>query len=367
MRHPRTLLGLLAAATLSFGSRASDVVVPFLWTATPGPANNSLPFNLPPPSVVRYQQVYAASDFLASGVVFPITITDLSFRPGQTVLSTSFELSGRTLTLSINLSDSAAGPDALSTNLASNVSGVATTVYSGPLPLPPIPSFAGAGPYPFVWTIPLQTPYVYTGTSDLLLDVAILSSTAPPGFFGGFLDAVYASGDAVSRMWDPWNPPGTFPILGDTLGLITRFHFGPSFATFGIGCAGAGGFVPSIGSTGGDPSLGNASFAITLANATGGSSALLALGASHISWLGVPLPIDLAPFGGAGCLLLASGDVLIGAPVSGSGAGGGTATVPTPIPASPSLSGGRAFAQWVPSEPILGGVRTSNAASVTVF
>jgi|SRR5262245_23232053 len=356
----------LLLALLASGAAASDVVVPSAWTATQGPTNNNYPLNFfSPGGVGRYQQVFAASDFLGSGVGFPIVITDLSFRPGQAA-SSSYALAGRTLTVDLSLSDSTAGPDALSATFAANVSGPAATVYSGALVLPTVPSFPGPGPHPFVWTIPLQIPYLYAGTSDLLLDISVLASTAAPGFPAP-LDAVDASGDAVSRQYNQGNPFSPTASGGGSVGLIARFSYESLFAPFGAGCAGAGGYVPTIGSSGGAPTLGNSSFAITLADATGGGGAFLVIGASDVSWLGIPLPIGLDPFGGPGCLLLVSGDVLIGVPVSGSGAGGGSATVPTPIPANPSLSLGTAFVQWIPSDPIAGGIRASNAAAVTLF
>ncbi|HKB15588.1 MAG TPA: hypothetical protein VKF62_05950 [Planctomycetota bacterium] len=366
MRHLRTFLATCLAAALPLGARASDVVVPSPWAASPGPDNNSYPFGFfSPGGAGRYQQVYAASDLLASGVAFPIAITALSFRPGQMNPTSSFPLAGETLTVTVSLAASTAAPDALSSTYAANVSGAATVVYSGTLSLPSIPSFSGPGPYPFVWTIPLQTPYVYTGASDLLLDLSILGSSVPGA--NAPLDSVGILGDAVSRQVSVGNPSAGSADFGDTGGLITRVSYESLFAPFGAGCAGAGGYVPSIGASGGAPTLGNASFAITLANATGGGSAFLVLGASDVSWLGVPLPIDLAPFGGPGCPLLVSGDVLIAWPVSGSGPGGGSALVPTPIPANPSLAGGTAFVQWIPSDPIAGGIRASNAAAVTLF
>ncbi|MCI0587945.1 MAG: hypothetical protein L0323_14025 [Planctomycetes bacterium] len=366
MRLPRTVLGLFVAAALPLGARASDVVLPSPWAAAQGPENNSYPFGFfSPGGAGRYQQVYAASDFLASGVAFPIAVTALAFRPGQMTPTTSYPLEGQTLTVTLTLSASAAAPDALSSTYAANASGPATTAYSGTLVLPSVPPFPGPGPYPFVWTIPLQTPFLYTGASDLLLDLSILGSSVPGA--NAPLDSVGIFGDAVSRQVSQGNPVATTADFGDTTGLITRVSYESLFAPFGAGCAGPGGYVPSIGSSGGAPTLGNSSFAITLANATGGGSAFLVLGASDVSWLGVPLPIDLAPFGGPGCPLLVSGDVLIPWPVSGSGAGAGSASVPTPIPANPSLAGGKVFVQWVPSEPIAGGVRVSNAAAVTLF
>ncbi|HET6204724.1 MAG TPA: hypothetical protein VFI25_18175 [Planctomycetota bacterium] len=366
MRLPRTLALPILLSVLASEALPSDVVVPNAWTATQGPDNNSYPFNFfSVGGVGRYQQVYEAADFAVSGVSFPITITDLAFRPGQGA-GGSYPLGGRTLTVSVSLSDSAVAPDAMSATFATNVSGAQTTVYAGALPFAPIPALPGSGPHPPVWTIPLQTPYVYTGGADLLLDLTITGSTASPGTIAP-LDAINATGDAVARRFNQGNPGSPTANGGESLGLITRFYFGPSFAPFGVGCAGAGGFVPAIGSSGGDPALGNASFAITLSNATGGAAAFLAFGTSHVSWLGAPLPLDLSFFGATGCFLLVSVDGLVGTVTSGSGPGAGTALVPTPIPPNPALLGGRAFLQWAVLDPILGGILTSDAASVTVL
>ncbi|HET6202749.1 MAG TPA: hypothetical protein VFI25_08095 [Planctomycetota bacterium] len=360
------LVSLGSLGTLAPGS---DVVVPGAWSAAQGPANNLVPFGVSVygnNGACRFQQVYAASDFLASGVTFPMTISDLSFRPGSTGIYGSYPLPGQVLNLSVGLSDSAFPPDSLSSSFSANVSGPQAIVFSGNLLLPPVPAQSGNGPYPFAWTIPLATPTVYSGGSDLLLEVAVFSNSSS-GPFGATVDAVAVPGDAVSRQYFVGSATAPSAATGtSTLGLVTRFTYGASFVPFGGGCSGWGGYVPTIGSSGGAPTLGNLGFALLLTSVQPGSTAALILGTNASSSATFPLPLELGPFGLPGCFLLVACDGLLGAPVQGSGQGGGIAVVSAPIPAIPALSGGRGYFQWIVFDPLLPGFRLSNAASVVV-
>jgi hypothetical protein len=119
----------------------------------------------------------------------------------------------------------------------------------------------------------------------------------------------------------------------------------PSFFTFADGCAGSGNHVPAIGANG-LPSLGNSTFGITVASGPGGALATLAVGDSRQTWLGAPLPFDLAPLGAPGCAVAAPGLVLLGSTLSGSGPGTGGATQSLPVPNQAPLRGSRLIAQW---------------------
>jgi len=360
-------LAFLAATPAAFAQGSLEVVVPDAWATTQAASNNNWPFNFPNSGVGRYQQVYAAADFAGAGVSFPIQITELAFRPGQATPAGSYQLPGRDLTLTIALSETAAGPDLLSTTFASNPSTTPATVYAGTLTLPTVAAFPGPGPHPWSWFVPLQTPFFYDGSADLLLEVAVtgLVITGPSG--SAPLDAVNTAGDPVSRIFHNSNPSAVTGF-SDSLGLITRFSYDAGgFSTFGSGCPGSGGFVPAIGSVGGPPMLGNLGFAVTLSGAPGGSPGSFVLGASTTSWIGIPLPWELLPFGAPGCFLLASADVIVPITTSGAGPGAGTSALGIPIPPIPSLAGASAHMQWVILDLALGHPVVSDGATATLF
>jgi FG-GAP repeat protein/VCBS repeat protein len=115
----------------------------------------------------------------------------------------------------------------------------------------------------------------------------------------------------------------------------------PGSAQFGAGCPGSGNVVPELLLFGGYPASGpgNPGFGAAVIRALGGTVAVLILGSSFQDWNGLPLPLDLTPFGLSGCSLFVSADVLLPAVTNGSGPGGGVALFPLPVPANPALFG----------------------------
>jgi hypothetical protein len=363
-------LALSAASAFpanSFAQGSLHVVVPNVWTTTTGPDNNIYPFNYFSGGPGRYQQVYAAADFAAAGVNFPIQITELAFRPGL-ASSGSYLLPGRDLDVTITLSESAAGPDLLSTTFAANPATTPVVVYSGSLSFPTVPAIAGPGPFPWSWFIPLQTAFAFDGSADLLLDVAVNSLVIPgPAGPPAPLDAINASGDPVSRMFHTSNPAATTGF-GDSLGLITRFAYDAGgFTAFGSGCPASGGFVPAVGSAGGLPMVGNLGFSVNLSSAPGNSPGSFLLGGSASTWIGIPLPWELLSFNAPGCFLLVSPDVIVPIVTSGLGPGTGTSSIAIPIPPVPSFAGQTAYAQWVILDLALGHPVVSDGGAATIF
>ncbi len=175
-------------------------------------------------------------------------------------------------------------------------------------------------------------------------------------FFGG--PSAEAVGSAVTALGD---------LNGDG---IAEFAFGAPLAlfsagqvrvysvagtptgatTYGVGCPGSGGLFPQALTAGGPAAVGNAAFNVVVSGALGGSSAVLILGNSSSSWLGVPLPLNLG-FLGLPCSLLASADVLLATTTSGSGPGTGIDFLPVPIPPNPALAGGTVYLQWYIVDP----------------
>ncbi len=201
---------LLAAWATGLAQAASTLVVPNALATVEGGTGNSYPFNLGTNTTMRYQQVYAASEFgaMPAGGAF---ITGIAFRRDAGWPTFSATLPA----VQINLSTTAAAPDQLDTIFANNVGTNDTLVFEGALTL----SSSGSGnPAPFDVLIPFSRPFFYnSGAGNLLLDIRNSGGGSSSQF-----DAVSVAGDSVSREYDPVN----FTTgQTDTLGLITEFVF----------------------------------------------------------------------------------------------------------------------------------------------
>jgi hypothetical protein len=165
------------------------------------------------PPTTRYQQVYSASQFSATG---PGLITQIAFRPDA---ANGAPFTGTLSNAQIDLSTTTAGPDALSTTFASNVGPDDKIVYSGPLTLSSAFTGPPGGPKDFDILISLQNPFPYVPSAgNLLLDMRLFSLLVP----NQFLDAQNTTGDPTSRVF---SNGGVSALTGaaDTLGLVTRF------------------------------------------------------------------------------------------------------------------------------------------------
>jgi hypothetical protein len=130
------------------------------------------------------------------------------------------------------------------------------------------------------------------------------------------------------------------------------------FALYGTGCAGTGALVPLIGNTG-TVAPGSTNFAVTLAQAPGGTLVVLFGGNSRTSAGAIPLPFDL----GGGCSVLAAPNTTLATATSP----GGTASFGLVIPNQPAFRGTNLFFQWIaidPGAPNALGVTTSNAGAL---
>jgi hypothetical protein len=117
----------------------------------------------------------------------------------------------------INLSTTPKAPDGLSTTFASNVGNNDTVVFSGALSLS---SAASGSPAAFDVLIPFTTAFFYNpAAGNLLLDVRNSGGGTSSQF-----DAVSATGDSVSRAYNPVN---SSTGSTETFGLVTEFVFQP--------------------------------------------------------------------------------------------------------------------------------------------
>jgi hypothetical protein len=228
-RHRRFISAGLALTTCAVWivgglgvSSATTIVAPNSLATVEGNANNGFPFNITEfnLSSQRYQQVFAASEFLSlSG---PQLLTQIAFRPdaeGGAAFSSTIS------SIQINLSTTSAAPDGLSTTFADNVGVDNTVVFSGALSLSSAFTGPAAGPKDFDIVINFQVPFLYDPTAgNLLLDVRNFSGGTTTQF-----DAEFSGSDPVSRtasISGGVNSP-TADFM-DTLGLVTQFMTTPA-------------------------------------------------------------------------------------------------------------------------------------------
>jgi hypothetical protein len=99
-------------------------------------------------------------------------------------------------------------------------------------------------------------------------------------------------------------------------------------------------------------------YAVHLSQVEPGLDVFLAIGGSSTSWLGVPLPLDLAIVGMPGCALLVALTKVFAAETTEVTPGLGAATFTLRIPDQPALLGRTAFAEGFvanpPGSPTLG-------------
>jgi len=225
----RLLLCVLALALVGMSASAQTVVVPSTLQGVEGNSNNCFPFDVGSYDFLsmRYQQVYAASEFQAAGG--PVLITGINFRPDW---KWGGPFDAVLPAIQINFSTTKAGPDALSVIFSNNVGADDTLVYSGPLHLTSIFSGPLGGPMGFDIQIPLATPFLYDPSAgNLLLDVR--------NFGGGTLyvpfDAQAQYGDSTSSVYS-YGADTVQDTQGYTggirsSGLVTQFTFGTTAPT----------------------------------------------------------------------------------------------------------------------------------------
>jgi hypothetical protein len=223
--------------------------------------------------------------------------------------------------------------------------GPATTVLNG---LVNLPALAGRNTMPqqFQVYLPFPAPYVHVPqTGRHFLWEATVSNTTNGGSYDQARGAAFAT---CTRIWAQ-QPTATqanagFRGEGLVVSLVTTPPCTANVATFGTGCAGSNG-TPVHGAIG-LPRLGQ-SYTLTLANARPSAPAWLFLATQRTTWGGLPLPLDLGPFGAAGCVLQVPGT----APFALGANSFGIANAPLSIPNVAAYCGLDVYSQFVIADP----------------
>jgi hypothetical protein len=217
---------------------------------------------------------------------------------------------------SVLLSVSPRAPGAMTTNYAANLGPASTIVISGPIVLP---FLADTRTWPAPWiAIPFTTSFAYASVAggSLVVDIHHRGSTAPTPWY---LETMTV------------NDGGRF----DNGGPQPTCRFGNQTYNDSLSSA-----PPRLGGTWSHAYYGNLPPGLT------GFGVLGQLGHGS-SWNGVPLPLDLAPFGAPGCRWSVSLELVV--PLIGITAGYRWPTFP--IPNDPSLASAMLLEQGVLLDP----------------
>lgn len=166
MRASSTLGTIPAALLLAVaGTAQNPAVSPAHYATEEGATTSSFPFSNP----VRYQQVHA--DLRGPARI----VLALSFRRDG-MLGPRVNFAPRTLQLEVRMSES--DLPTMSATFANNYATPASVVLPATsLTTPDFVDQPRTVPGPFAFRIPLQVPFAYTGTRDLLWEVAVTSAT----------------------------------------------------------------------------------------------------------------------------------------------------------------------------------------------
>lgn len=273
------------AMTLALELGAQAVVIPPSHAGVEGTGATNVPLGRFGP--MRVQMAYDGSLFAG-----PVVVSDLSFRPDGGAASAS-----KTVDLEVRLSTMPFGvANVRSTFLVNRGPDEIVALVRKSVQLPSVS--VSSAPSPFVLRLPLDRSFAYDPTSGPLL-VEVIVHDQPPGPYS--LDATYLCSS---------------PFV----------EFGPS------GC-GAGSqplqvAVPTA------QVLWGRSLHVEVRQAPPGAVTGLAFGTIETgSWNGVPLPLDLSPFGAPQCHVAT--DLLVILP--GAADGTGVASYPLSVPAVPAL------------------------------
>ncbi len=217
----KLLLGLVLS--VSAGTASTFIYAPGGSDTIEGDFNNLLPFGggygtAGPRGDQRYQQLYASTIF--SSLTGPTLITEIAFRPDGDNGNASVGTPRGYSDIQFRLSTTPVTTAGVSLTFANNIGPNETLVYSGGLYWTPPATFGPARP--FIYTVTLQTPFLYDPSQgNLLLDIRNISG----------VDNVIATMDAThtSEIARVAATPGngsspTANFLENNYGLVTRFQ-----------------------------------------------------------------------------------------------------------------------------------------------
>jgi hypothetical protein len=343
-----TSLALLALLAPNASAQAKTAILP----STLGFAQtNNYPFAGP---VMRYQQVYYASDLIAT-IKMPVRINQLEFKAGS-----PGGQPGATVDMEVSIAN---GPVQVSGTFDQNLLGGKLTV--------PRKSYLLGSAVGYPMTVPLGADFVWDGQSNVVVEVKIFGNGFPGGQSTSYqLESTTTQPLLVARLYTIGNPNAvTAVIVQQGWGITTRFTYNEGVTTsFGFGCPGLGNITPIASTVGGLPFAGNTNWAHAITKAAPARNAILVIGTSNKQWGQLQLPLDLTLIGAPGCQLLTDPWIQLWGVTTGGGAGGGSTVIPTPLPPVTFYVGLSAYSQFLVLDPgAPNGVLASTQGLWTIF
>ena len=254
---------------------------------------------------VRSEHYIARSQLLPLGSA--ATLTQIAYRRDGPVAGTFVRTDDATTVWGVRMANVTANP-VNPGSLFAPAAQLSTVFTPRVVVWPSLPPPVG-GTAPFNIQFNLDFPFQYTGGHLLISHYCYSVSMGGLVVFGYIVDA---EGAPV---------PGT--------GTVT---------TFGQGCPAGANRVSAVA-----PNPGGGNLSVFLHDAPPATLSLLFLGVSNQDWLGVPLPLSLAPLGLPGCSVLVDQTLAVPLFTEPSGLG----SVALPVPGDPSLLSARLFAQFL--------------------
>jgi len=230
-----TALGLLAGV-----AAAQVITIPSGTATTEGLSSNAMPWGLGGTGLL-VQSIYDSSNFTAQGVVAPITITRLRWRP-DSASAHSWAACGYT-PVTIKMSTCPLDQLVASPTFANNVGADLTTVFAGTVSHP-AGATAAPGPAPFLVDVPLTTPFLYdpnAGDLNIEVDLPTGSFTGTAGLQFDMQQSASCCRVFASTQYGP--PPYGAPAgtRNNSLGMVVEVTFAPApgsalVSSYGTGC-----------------------------------------------------------------------------------------------------------------------------------
>jgi len=311
-----TMLACLAAIAASLPAQSF-----YIPTNTPSTGtNNVFPFGT---STMRYQALIRVTELNST----PALITGFGLAAGSTAVCSYGPVTMKMAHL--------ASPT-LSTTFDVNLAAGAVTTMDVPAFVWPVTAS--------VWNdIDLQTPFVYNGVDNLVVEFLVTQGTLGTALKRDATNQRVYLGSYAGQL------VGTNG--GNTAFKMRVITGDATLARFGRGCAGSNSLTPNLTLTG-SSQIGQ-TFTSDLSNALPNALCFVALGFSSA----LPFPIDLSVYGMTGCWAYVSAVATLLTIADGAGA----ASTSTTLPNDPGLVGLVIYSQYAPLDAgAPGGLTTSN-------
>lgn len=221
---------LAAAALAATASAQFTLVTPNGFANTVGNTNNAFPWSRGTASM-RIQFLIDSTHFTNQGVVSPIVISKLRYRPYPG--ATTSWAGGSWPNVRIDMATSPVDWAAASSTFASNLGPDLTTVLQGPVTVQAGSTLGAGVVVPWHIDIPLTTNFIYDPTTgnDLTVDI-YLDGTGWTGTSRA-ADHVSTAGVALgSRVYNTAGLTSTTGTVGTSYGAVTEFTYVPANGLF---------------------------------------------------------------------------------------------------------------------------------------